>query len=87
MSNVRPLPNINGSSAQALIDQACEIALALEKIQDQVRLAFPHGRDYIHAPHGQLETDRQLIRERLQTLNALSLAYQRDAIYIDSLRR
>ena len=45
-TDITPTVNINGTDAQALIDQQCAVAKALSDALDAMRKAAPNGRDF-----------------------------------------
>ena len=45
-----PTVNLNGSSANELLDQQLRVLRAVDALWEVMRVAAPHGRDYQYAP-------------------------------------
>ena len=45
-----PTVNMNGSSANELLDQQLRVLRAIDALWEAMRVAAPHGRDYQLAP-------------------------------------
>lgn len=50
-----PLVNLNGSSRESLLEKEGKVLTALVALQEALREAYPHGRDYQISPIGTFE--------------------------------
>lgn len=68
---VPPLVNLNGTSAEALLEQSINVSLALHKALEAMGHAAPHGRDYQTAQPGSYERARDAFSRRLLVVATL----------------
>jgi hypothetical protein len=78
MHRIAPVPNLNGSPARCLIDQAMEVCHALEAAAQVMRQWQPHGRDYQIG--GDYSADRAEFLRRLRLVEELAAQYESEAI-------
>jgi hypothetical protein len=69
---VQPTVNLNGTDKIDLMNQVLDIKLALEKVNDVMAAATPHGRDYQLAPAGTDAEARNAWNQRRLILNAMT---------------
>jgi len=67
---IAPHVNMNGTDAEDLLEQVLDANKAVEKAQELMQVATPHGRDYLDA--SQLQVARRAWFERTQMLHKLS---------------
>ena len=65
---MKPVININGTSAETLVEARREVLEHLRAAYEAMRALSPHGRDY---PNGDFTTDRDLHIERCADLHNL----------------
>ena len=78
---IRPIININGSSAFDLIDQRRNAMDALLEAIDALKQVAPNGRDYL-GQYDLLAADRTLHFDRLSALHTLREELLDEALYI-----
>ncbi len=77
MHKIAPVPNLNGSPRQTLVEQTMEIFHALEAAITLMARYQPHGRDYQIG--GDFNADRDEYRRRLCVLDELATQYMTEA--------
>jgi len=80
MHRIAPVPCLNGSSADALVEQFMEVAHALDAACEVMRRWQPHGRDYQIG--GDYAADRAEFVRRLRLVEELAQQYQTEAISV-----
>ena len=80
MPRIAPVPCLNGSSADALVEQLMEVAHALDAACEVMRRWQPHGRDYQIG--GDYTADRAEFVRRLRLVEELAQQYQTEAISV-----
>ena len=78
---IRPTLNINGSSADDLIEPRRDASDALQAAIKALQQVTPNGRDYPGQPD-QCVADRQAHYDRLAALMAIATEIMSEAIYI-----
>jgi hypothetical protein len=78
---IRPILNINGSSAFDLIDQRRNAMDALLEAIDALKQCTPNGRDYL-GDRDRLIADRDTHFDRLSALHALREELLDEALHI-----
>jgi hypothetical protein len=68
-----PTVNMNGSSAHELLDQQLRVLRAIDALWEAMRVAAPHGRDYLLAP----ERYDSALSDFSDTVDALELIKER----------
>jgi len=85
MHQIAPVPNINGSPAQCLIEQSMEVHHALEAACEVMRRWQPHGRDYQIG--GDYTADRREFVRRLAAVEELAAQYEHEALELQRRSR
>ena len=80
MHRIAPVPCLNGSPADALVEQCMEVAHALDAACEVMRLWQPHGRDYQIG--GDYQADRAEFIRRLRLVEELAQQYRTEAISV-----
>jgi hypothetical protein len=80
MHQIAPVPNHNGSPADALAEQMMEVCHALEAAVTLMARWQPHGRDYQIG--GDYQADRTEFLRRLGLVEAMAQQYEREAIAV-----
>ena len=80
MPRIAPVPCLNGSSADALVEQLMEVAHALDAACEVMRRWQPHGRDYQIG--GDYAADHAEYLRRLKLVEELSEQYENEAYAI-----
>jgi hypothetical protein len=78
---IRPTLNINGSSADDLIEPRIAAYEALQAVKEALVKVTPNGRDY-PGDTAQCVTDREAHYDRLATLRDIAAEIMSEAIYI-----
>jgi len=79
---IRPTLNINGSSADDLIDPRIAAYEALQVVKEALAKVTPHGRDY-PGDTAQCLADREAHYDRLATLRAIAAELILEVISIE----
>lgn len=80
MHSISPVPCLNGSPADVLVDQMMEVHHALDAACELMRRWQPHGRDYQLG--GDYQADRAEFVRRLRLVEELAGQYQMEAIAV-----
>jgi hypothetical protein len=80
MHKIAPVPNHNGSPADALAEQMMEVCHALEEAATLMMRWQPHGRDYQIG--GDYQADRIEFLRRVGLLEAMAKQYEQEAIAV-----
>jgi hypothetical protein len=80
MHQIAPVPNLNGSPADALAEQMMEVCHALDAVVTLMARWQPHGRDY--QVGGDYQADRDEYLRRLGLVEAMVQQYEREAIAV-----
>jgi len=80
MHKIAPVPNHNGSPADALAKQMMEVCHALEAAVGAMCQWQPHGRDYQIG--GDYQADRIEFLRRVGLLEAMAKQYEQEAIAV-----
>jgi len=75
----------NGSSRRSLIDDRLVVIHALREALAQMGNIAPHGRDYVGAPEGAYEADRDEYAQRRELIAHVANAIEADALAIHEL--
>lgn len=80
---VTPIVNLNGSSAEHLINERLSIMTKIDELIVTLQHAMPHGRDYqTHSTAFACEDARKAWSERIQILREIRSDFVADAIAI-----
>jgi hypothetical protein len=80
MDLITPTVNLNGSSAESLIEQRLKVGLQLDKTIAALFEAMPHGRDYqTHSDVAAGNKAREAWRERIELLRGVRNDIMADA--------
>jgi len=79
---IRPTLNLNGSSADDLIDPRIAAYEALQAVKEALAKVTPHGRDY-PGDTAQCLADREAHYDRLATLRAIAAELILEVISIE----
>ena len=74
--------NINGTSADALIQALCDARIAVMDAMKSLQETAPNGRDFQTAPRGAYEVARGIYGARFAVLDKLANDLEADAIAI-----
>ena len=66
---IPPTLNLNGTSAQTLIDQYCDASEAVKTAIAELIRAIPHGRDY---PPFEIGPAREAFNDRIRVLQQIA---------------
>jgi hypothetical protein len=77
-----PLVHMNGTSADELIEQQCDIARALRDALEVMAANGPNARDYYPLEAGAWERAREQHTARLSAINAVLADVERMAEYL-----
>ena len=80
MHRISPAPCLNGSPADALVEQMMQVTDALDAACEAMRRWQPHGRDYQIG--GDYQADRAEFVRRLRLVEELAQQYQTEAISV-----
>ena len=78
---MRPIPNLNGTSREALIEARVNAREAIARLMALLSETAPNGRDYIGHPDA-LARDTAIYRARFASLDALSNELLDEAVAI-----
>lgn len=68
---MKPITNLNGTSAEAHINQRIDARHALFRAIEELQKLWPHGRDYPGADD-QEKADRAIAQQRITTLSTMA---------------
>lgn len=77
-----PLIHLNGTDADSLLADQCDIARALREALEVMAQNGPHARDYYPLAAGAYETARAQHRNRIIAVRAVLLDVERMAEYL-----
>jgi DNA-directed RNA polymerase sigma subunit (sigma70/sigma32) len=80
MHQIAPVPNHNGSPADALAEQMMEVCHALEAAVTLMARWQPHGRDYQIG--GDYQADRTVFLRRLRLVEELAQQYETEGVAV-----
>jgi hypothetical protein len=83
---IRPVLNINGSSAFELIDPRRNAMALIDEVIDALKQVTPNGRDYL-CQRDRLTADRNIHFDRLAALRVLREELLEEALHIQQQER
>lgn len=83
MPTMNPVPNLNGTSREALINARLDARDALLAAMEKLGEMFPHGRDYL-GNHEARQRDLHIHNERIRALDAVICDLMDEAVALSS---
>ena len=77
-----PVVNLNGATAQSLIDARVEACEALDSAMKAFSECSPHGRDYQTAAKGEYEAAQRIYADRFKFLDQMRNELMDEALAI-----
>lgn len=82
---IAPIVNMNGTSADALVEQIHRAVVAIKDAAVALTDMYPHGRDFQLSPNGAYNTAREQHDQRLRALNVIE--DELNAMYMNLYRQ